>query len=106
MTFVGLYEETLGGPSEESLLNHISDTPHPEKEKVLHYMKNYGRNGDVTSAVFVDAVNPDRKIYMLAYREDDLYRWNSHVMYYIKHYNLAIPEEFVRHVLRKLSEAE
>ena len=81
-------------PSVMELINK----PIREKEKVLHYMKKSHIDA-VAPARLRDIINPENTIPELFYMSDDIYGWRSDVIYYVEKYDMALPDEFVQHVL-------
>lgn len=78
---------------------HFHSTPAaiPEKNKVLHYMKNCkviaaapGRMRDVFSNTSIPGE-------MLAY-SDGTYYWSTEAIYYFDKYNLQLPDDFIKHI--------
>lgn len=76
--------------------------PIKEKEKVLKYMKKCHIDA-VAPAMLRDIINPENRIHDLFAMSDGTYGWRSDVIYYVEKYDMALPEEFVQHVLSKVN---
>ena len=83
-------------PSIKELVNK----PMKEKDKILKYMRN-SKISSVAPAASRDVINPENRINELYLMSDDKYGWRSDVIYYVEKYDMALPEEFVQHVLRQ-----
>lgn len=84
-------------PSIMELINK----PIREKEKILRYMKKCHIDA-VAPARLRDVINPENKIPDLFAMSDDTYCWRSDVIYYVEKYDMALPEEFIQHVLSRM----
>jgi hypothetical protein len=81
-------------PSIEELIGN----PISEKNKILVYMKSC-KISSVSPAIVTDVINPKNKINELYCMTDGIYGWRSDVIYYVEKYDMALPDEFVQHVL-------
>ncbi|MPM39743.1 hypothetical protein SDC9_86377 [bioreactor metagenome] len=79
--------------------------PIKEKEKVLRYMKKCHVDA-VAPAIVHDVINPENRIPNLFLMSDGTYGWRSDVIYYVEKYDMALPEEFVQHVLSKVKKIQ
>lgn len=100
MIFIGEIREHIKDNSLPSIWDLINK-PVREKEKVLRYMKKCSVDA-VAPAIVRDVINPEKRIPELFLMSDGTYGWRSDVIYYVEKYNMALPEEFVRHVLSKV----
>ena len=79
----------------------IINKPIREKEKILRYMRGCHIDA-VAPAMLRDVINPANKIPDLFAMSDGTYGWRSDVIYYVEKYDMALPEEFVQHVLNRI----
>lgn len=86
-------------PSIKDLINK----PIKEKEKVIRYMKKC-KITSVSPAIVTDLINPDIKFTELYSMSDGEYGWRSDVIYYVKNYDMELPQEFIQHVLNRVKE--
>lgn len=84
-------------PSIKELINK----PIKEKNKVLRYMKKCNIDA-VAPAALRDVINPENRIHELYCMSDGIYGWRSDVIYYVEKYDMALPEEFIQHVLSQV----
>ena len=84
-------------PSIMDLINK----PITEKKKVLEYMKK-GEIIAVAPAIIKDVINPEIRLPELFLMSDGKYEWRSDVIYYVEKYDMALPDEFVQHVLSQV----
>ena len=53
-------------------------------------------------SLIYDALDPTVRLPPIQMVGDDVYRWPTYVPYYVEKYDMALPQEFVDHVLRKI----
>ena len=53
----------------------------------------------VAPAIVRDVLNPDVRLPELFLMSDGKYEWRSDVIYYVEKYDMALPDEFIQHVL-------
>jgi hypothetical protein len=99
MIFIGETRELDNDNSLPSIMDLIHK-PIKEKEKVLKYMKKCHVDA-VAPAIVRDVINPENRIPNLFLMSDGTYGWRSDVIYYVEKYDMALPDEFVQHVLGK-----
>ena len=99
MKMVGETREIYHDDQYPSILDLINK-PIREKEKVLSYMRK-GHIDAVAPARLRDVINPENKIPDLFLMSDGTYGWRSDVIYYVEKYDMALPDEFVQHVLSR-----
>ena len=76
-----------------------SDTPIPEKAKVLHYMKN-AQVATASPGIAVDIFTGERMGVSLISLWDDYYHWSSCDIYYFEKYNFKLPDDFVDYAIK------
>lgn len=84
-----------------SSIKELINKPIKEKDKVLRYMRKCNIDA-VAPAALRDVINPENKIHELYCMSDGTYGWRIDVIYYVEIYDMALPEEFVQHVLSQV----
>ena len=82
-------------------IHELINKPIREKEKILEYMKKC-RVDAVAPAIVRDVINPESRIPKLFLMSDGTYGWRSDVIYYVEKYDMALPDEFLQHVVEKI----
>ena len=100
MIILGKYEEFAPGMGFPSIMGHMQPTPYGAKAKVLKYLKS-GRVHMATAARIVDAVTGEAASQTLLHMNDGEYSWSSRLIYHIEKYNLRLPEDVEKNILRK-----
>ena len=81
-----------------SMKDCFSDKPIKNKSIVLEYMKSQ----PVSLYAFMhirDVVTGKIVPETVACQDDGVYEWRNDVVYHFEHYNLALPDDFIKHVL-------
>ena len=86
------------GEDKQWLESHISKKPHPDKKKILEYLKNGTRLAHVkyTERDILGSGKP-----LPCCRDaitDGVWVWKASVVYWIKKYNLMLPDEFIQYM--------
>lgn len=84
-------------PSIRELINK----PIEEKDAVIEYMKRCNKIS-ASPAIITDLIEPKNKFYELYTMTDGKYAWRSDVIYYVEKYDMALPDEFLQHVLSQV----
>ena len=74
-----------------------SYTPN-EKERLLKYMKSFDAIAAAPESVYDVTDNHNTFLESKAY-SDGLYCWETQDIYHLEKYDLALPKDFLRHVL-------
>lgn len=98
MIVIGKFKENYNDDRLPSIFSAIHDEPPEGKEKILRYMKG-GRKGAVAPGYLHDRVANAAIITPVSYN-DGVYAWRSDVVFYFEHYNIDLPDDFIRHVLK------
>lgn len=99
MIIIGKYDELAPGMGFPSLREHMQNKPYESKTAVLKHL----RNGNVhmaTASKIVDAISGETTNEELVFMNDGEYSWSSKIPYYVEKYNLRLPEDFERHVMK------
>ena len=88
----------ISGDKYPSIRSLMSDTPHPMKSKIIHYLS--------SAKVVAAAAGPMKDVLTGEYtgkellvQSDGKYRWRSDTQYYVDKYNMRLPDDFIRHAL-------
>ncbi len=100
MTLIGLVRELDNDKNLPSLLDLIN-RPIEEKSKIVDYMKK-GNIVAVAPAIVRDVINPEIRLPELFLMSDGKYEWRSDIIYYVEKYDMALPDEFIQHVLSQV----
>lgn len=91
------YSYEHGNESLPHLKDMISETPDPEKSRIMNYLKT-----NCTLAcpgIIRDEINPENTIGAGHIFSDGTYFWNDEFYNYVDRYNIPVPEEFRAHIL-------
>lgn len=99
MIILGKYDEFSPGMGFPSIKPFLHEKPYSLKSTVLDYLKK-GNIHMVTASKPVDIFTGETICYELVYMDDGVYSWSSKLIYYVEKYNLKLPEDFEKHVLR------
>ena len=78
----------------------VTDTPIPNKEKVLSYMRNAEELAAATGIAkdaFTGEIIPEE---WLAWG-DGRYSWDTRILYHFEKYNLRLPDDFIDYILNE-----
>lgn len=94
------YWKEFGGNTSHSIKDDFSDSEYPEKEMLIHYLE----SGDIelVSLDYSEDVISGEIIGEECIMTDGEYSWDSSLPYYVKKYNLILPDEFVKKVAETL----
>lgn len=84
--------------NKDELKNITSDTPIPEEEKILAYLKSFEKCAYTTQPV-IDLFTGERKDFIADARTDGVYTWYDHEIYHFEKYNLKLNDDFIKHAL-------
>ena len=97
------YKE-LGYKEAPSLKEFFSNRPHEFQNEIIKYMES--RPIDfVRTRLPKDAFTGEFMHIEEYAQSDEKYFWGSPLIYYVKKYNLRLPEDFVQHVLAKINKS-
>ncbi|MBB5912855.1 hypothetical protein BJY24_001722 [Nocardia transvalensis] len=97
---VGLYREMYNGshPELPSLFESYTSRVIEDRDRILEYLRTAPAVFDVLD-VLVDVVNgTDRIMSASSLRSDGVWIWRVDSIHYLSHYELDIPDSFLRHV--------
>jgi hypothetical protein len=98
----GLFRELKhGDPSGASIHDHLRDEPHPDAERIQRYLSS-GVPLLGGSGVTRDVLSPTKEVVgpmMLV--TDGEWIWPADLAFYVRKYNVALPEELVEAMRRK-----
>lgn len=99
MKDIGGFKETYNSDRYPSIFTAIHDEAPENKSKILNYLKN-GRVEAYAPGYFHDKVGSKDVIPAVCYTDGE-YEWRSDTIYYYEHYNIDLPDDFIKHVLKK-----
>lgn len=87
-----------GDPDGPWLRDAVAESPPQECERIADYLR-AGNAFAVTGVAVDDILDPERtNIAVLMTMTDGQWEWPSDLLYYFEEYNVAIPDDFVRHM--------
>lgn len=89
--------------SKEEFLQLCTKSEICDKKKILEYMKSFKVYGYSTAYV-LDVVNQEETALNEVSFTDGDYLWSSSWIYHFEKYNLKLNDDFIAHVLSKVSE--
>lgn len=95
---LGKYIEFAPGSDYPSIKEDFATQPYENQEKIAQYLEN-GKTTFVSAALPTDVITGKRMNGELFGMTDGEYYWMSHLSYYVRKYNLRLPEDFERKVL-------
>lgn len=101
MIVIGRFKETHNDEAYPSIFTAIRKEAHKNKEMILDYMK-HGKISAVAPGYLQDVIDNNTRINNLTCYTDGTYTWRSDVIYYFDKYNIALPNDFIDHVLRAI----
>ena len=99
MILLGKYNEFAPDMGFPSMKEHFQDEPYKGKTAILEYLLN-GNVHMVTASRITDVFTGEKVGTELVYMDDGKFSWSSKLPYYVDKYNLRLPEEFEKHVLK------
>lgn len=91
------YSFEHGDTSLPHLCDMISDTPDPEKSKIMAYLKTHCYLA--CPGILYDEIDPEQVIGSGNVFTDGIYIWNDAFINYVSKYNIPVPEAFRNHIL-------
>lgn len=110
---VGYFRERFDS-SLPSLRNAVRSTPHPDSERIIAYLVNGIRDEVLFCGCYIPDALDSEKSFCVAPGPvtDGVWLWPPDLAYYVRNYNVALPDEFIMHMSRNgwslpaLSDAE
>ncbi len=84
-----------------SMKDALSEDPMPEKDKIIDFILNAGYLEIGTTATAKDVFTGDDTGIRDCGRSDGVYSWGTALAYYVDRYNLALPDDFVAHIMNQ-----
>lgn len=99
MIYIGKYEELAPGRGFDSIKEHLDPHEYPGQREIVKYLKS--GMVDMVSTELPRDVFTGEKIEMEKLgMNDGKFTWWNTLSYYVERYNLRLPQEFERHILR------
>lgn len=111
MKDIGLYKELIESFDPElaqgypSMVDNFSNDPYSDKNTIIHYLLNGGRDCVITGAKAIDVFTGRPTKLFDNGRDDGVYEWDVSLAHYVEEYNLRLPEDFVKHILDQQKKA-
>ncbi len=99
MIRIGAYRENYKDDALPSIYDVMRDEPQAHKEILLTYLKK-GKVTALAPGSLRDVVSGETLYHPTCYT-DGAYCWRSDLIHYVEKYNVALPDDFVRHVLEQ-----
>ena len=93
---VGYYKEmSHGKPNDNSILDYINKEKNENIEKIYQYLRS-GVELVVSPGVTYDIISPEKGTSGISSSyTDGIWLWPGDLAYYVKNYNLKLPNEFI-----------
>ena len=98
MIVLGQYDEFCPGMNLPKLSECINNSPYPEKDRIVEYLKR-GHIHAVTASPVIDVLTGMSAGFEKLFLDDGEYSWCNSLAYYVDKYNLRLDQEFERKVL-------
>ena len=98
MVFIGRYKELNPGKGYPSMRDFFSDAPYEGQEKVYYYLTQ-GKEDMVSEEIPKDVFSGKSIRMEKIGMNDGEYTWFNTLAYYVRRYNLRLPEEFEKKIL-------
>lgn len=111
MKYIGLYKELIESFDPEfaqgypSMADSFANAPYQNKDAIIRYLVNGGRNNVMTGAKAIDVFTGQPTKYFDNGREDGVYEWDVGLAHYVEKYNLRLPDDFIEHILHQQKKA-
>ena len=100
MIYIGEYEEFRPGRGYPSIKEYFSAEPYTGQGEIIHYLL-HGKVDMVSMQRPRDVITGNRIPMEKLGMCDDKYTWWNILAYYVKVYNLRLPQDFEQHILSK-----
>lgn len=91
------YSYEHGDESLPRLKDLVSETPDPERSRILAYLRTHCIS--TTTLSKIDEINPEKRTGSYSIYSDGVYCWDNRFTYYVDKYNIPIPQAFRQHIL-------
>ena len=98
MIVLGQFKETYNNEKYPSIYTAICNEPHPQKGKILAYLKSRKASA-VSPGFYRDVIDNKTIINSPKCYTDGTYLWRSDTIYYFEKYNLRLNQDFIDHVM-------
>ena len=98
--YLGFFSEfNLSMADNGSIKNFIIDRVDYDKDRIIRYLKN-GREEAVCPKVVYDLINNTIISTSFSVLSDGEYVWRNDFEYYVKNYNIKLPDDFIRKIYK------
>ena len=92
------YSYEHGDRSLQHLKDMVSDTPDPEKSRIMSYLRTHCIAA--CPGIVKDEINPEKSIGSGNLYSDGKYYWNDAFFNYVDRYNIPVPAEFRDYIIQ------
>ena len=100
MDFVGKFKEFCPNSDYPSAKDYFQPDRYEGQDKIVEYLKN-GKKTIASTQVPHDFLTGKQILMEKIGMNDGVYAWYNTLAYYVETYNLRLPEEFEKHILRQ-----
>lgn len=100
MIYIGRYEELNPGKGYPSMKDFMEPEKYPYQDTISSYLRN-------AESLLVSTGNSPKDVFTGDWihvepmaNTDGVYAWPIELFYYVRKYNLRLPEKFERHILK------
>jgi hypothetical protein len=100
---VGLFRERFGGDASlPSIHDAVRSSPHPDVERIVAYLEQGIRDEVLFCGCYITDILAPAKSFCVAPGPvtDGVWIWPPDLAYYVRHYHVSLPGEFVAHMRR------
>ena len=97
MTVIGRFKETYNNQEYPSIMDAVGKLDPSIKSTVVAHLKR-GKTLSLAAGYATDVISGELINTPYACCSDGVYGWRSDVLYYVEHYDIALPEEFIQFV--------
>ena len=101
MIYIGEYDELSPGKGYDSMKAHFEKDVYPGKEKIVKYLTT-GKIDMASLELPKDVFTGERIRMEKLGMNDGIYMWWNTLAYYVDKYNLRLPEDFEKHILKQM----
>lgn len=86
-----------------SITSCLSEANYDGQKEVVQYLRECGHERGISMRAPVDYLTGERiSTAGNVFYSDEFYSWNDTLAYYVEKYNLKLPDEFIKYVVKKL----
>ena len=102
MRVIGKFREIYRNNTLPSINSAISKRNY-DKQRVLDYLIG-AKKGSISPAILKDVISGEQIDIQICCYTDGIYAWRSDLIYYVEKYDIALDEQFIKHVNSKTND--